>query len=490
MDKKVLLIFPKTGLDIAKVSTQMPMGLLCVAATLVEKGFKVSILDQRVERNFFSKLKFHLDARPLCAGITTMTGSQILYALKISEFVRRHSSIPVVWGGIHPTLMAHQTLQDENVDIVVRGEGEVTFAEVLDVLSSHGSLAGIKGVSWKDAKTIRHNPERELLDLNRLAPIPYDLIDAQNYILSQIPGRNRSLEVYTSRGCPGSCTFCYNQSFNRSLYRVKDIDLVIREIEWLVKRYNLDSIYINDDNFFADAERVHRFCRALIDTRIVPAWACQGSRIDSLERIDLSLVEKSGCRHFYIGIESGSEKILKYIQKNITVAQIKRIIGKLSKTKMIPHYNFMVGYPQENTEELFETIELVNYIMKTDPKAYISSFHLITPYPGTKFYELLKRDGVKFPSTLKGWADIRWEFHNAPWVSREVRKIAHNLTLLTYFIDTKILDRIQGNNLLALPVRFLMFLARLRWRHKKFWLCPEFRLVNRLANYRISRETK
>lgn len=481
-NKNVLLIFPKAGLALEKVTIQMPMGLMCIAAPLIEKGFQVTILDQRVEKDFFQKVRQCLRNKPICVGISTMTGSQISYALKIANFIRDNSHIPIVWGGVHPSLMPEQTIKNEYVDIIVRGEGDITFNELVNALYLKRPLKEIKGISWRNGEKIYHNPERGFCDLNKLPPVPYHLLDIEKYVLCQVPGRKRGLDVYTSRGCPCNCTFCYNSSFNKSNYRKKNIDIVMQEIEWLAKEYNLDSIFINDDNFFVDIERTHYFCKYFINKRIVPEWGCQGVRIGSLERIDFDLLEKSGCKHLYIGIESGSDKILEYIKKQISIKQIKNIINRLANSKIIAHFNFMVGYPIEETKDLFETIELVDYIMRTDPKAYFSSFHLVTPYPGTEFYDIVQRYGFVPPSRLEDWVNIRWEAEKAPWISPKMRKIDLNLTLLTYFIDRKGLDKAEGNILLKIAIRVLMILAKFHWKYRKFQFCPEFTLLNRLFN--------
>lgn len=490
MNKNILLIFPKTGTDLKGVNVQMPMGLMSVAAPLIKKGYKVTIIDQRIEENFTQKIKQSLENRPICVGITTITGMQILYALKIANFIRITNHVPIVFGGIHPTLMPEQTLKNDNIDIVVRGEGEITFEELINALNLKKPLRGIKGISYKDGTVIHHNEERELLDLNKLPSIPYDLLEIENYILPQVPGRKRSLDVYTSRGCLYSCIFCYNRSFNKLRYRTKNIDNVIREVEWLVKKYSLDSFYINDDAFFTDVQRSHYFCKHLINKKIGLEWGCQGVRVDSLEDLDLNLLEKSGCRYLYIGIESGSEKILKYIRKQISIKQTKDIINRLSKSKIIAHYNFMVGYPIEGIEELYETISLVEYIMKVDPKAYFSSFHLITPYPGTEFYEIVQQYNFNPPSLLEEWADIRWEMENASWLSPKMRRLDLNLTLLTYFIDSKVLDKVKDKILLKILTNILIILAKFHWKFRKFQFCPEFNILNKLINYRIKRELK
>lgn len=490
MDKNILLVFPKTGIDLKGVNVQMPIGLMYVAAPLVEKRYEVTILDQRVEKDFFRKVRQSLESKPICVGVTTMTGSQILYALETAKFIRKNSQTPIVFGGVHPTLMPEQTLENDNIDIVVRGEGEITFEELINALDSKKPLREIKGISYKDGQIIHHNEEREFLDLDTLPPIPYELIDVKEYILPQIPGRRRSLDVYTSRGCPWSCIFCYNRSFNKSKYRTKNIDAVIREIEFLSKRYNLDSFYINDDTFFIDAQRSHYFCNRIIDKKIDLEWGCQGVRIDSLEKIDFDLLMKSGCRYLYIGIESGSKKILKYIQKQITIEQIKNIINRFSNSKIIAHYNFMVGYPIEGEEELFETMRLVDYIMKVDPKAHFSSFHLITPYPGTEFYDIVKRSNFKPPSSIVEWGNVRWESECASWIPSGMRKLDLNLTLLTYFIDSKVINKGKDKALLKMVTKILMVFAKFHWKYRKFRFCPEFRMLNKLVNYKIERELK
>ncbi|MCK5492324.1 MAG: B12-binding domain-containing radical SAM protein [Candidatus Omnitrophica bacterium] len=491
MNKNVLLIFPKTGLDLQNINIQMPMGLMCLAASLIKKGYNGVILDQRVEKDFYKKIKYYLCDKPICVGISVMTGSQILYALKIANFIRNNNAeVKIVWGGNHPSLMPEQTLQNETVDIVVRGEGEITFTEIVNNLFLKKKLKEIKGISFKDENIICHNSEREFCDLSELPRVDYSLIDIEKYIFSQVPGRKRSLDVYTSRGCPYNCIFCYNKSFNKSSYRIKDINMVIQEIDFLVKKYNLDSIYINDDNFFVDIKRIEYFCEYLSKKKIITEWGCQGVRIDALEKIDFSLLEKSRCRHLYIGIESGSEKILNYINKQITVPQIKKIVNKFANSSIIAHYNFMIGYPIETREDLFQTIDLVDYIRQVDPKAYFSSFHLITPYPGTEFYDIAQKHGFKTPSNLKGWANIRWEFDDIAWISPKMRSLYINLTYITYFIDHKVLVRTNKNIFLKIFTKMMIILAKFHWKHRKLKFCPEFKLLNKIINIKIAKDTR
>ncbi|MFH1094413.1 MAG: radical SAM protein [Candidatus Omnitrophota bacterium] len=491
MNEKVILIYPQTGFELRHVNIFLPMGLMCIAAPLVKRGVEVTILDQRIEKNFFKNLKKHLDESPVCVGISTMTGTQILYALEIARFIRNNSKVPIVWGGVHPTLTAEQTIYNDNVDVVVRGEGEITFDELVNTLYRGKSLSGIKGITWKQGKTVQHNPDREYCDLNTLPRVPYHLVDVEQYIVPQVPGRKRCLNIYSSRGCPNLCTFCYNTKFNRSRYRLKNIDAVIDEIKWLVKQYNLDSFCMNDDNFSIDPERTHYFCRRLIEEKIVPEWGCKGMEIWRLEKIDLELMQKSGCKRVYMGIESGSEKVLKSIKRRDTVQGIKNMVNKFANSNIIAHYNFVIGFPDEGVNELNETIEMADYIRKTDPKAYFSSFHICTPFPGTElFNNAVENYGFIPPDKLEGWYDFRLEAINVPWINKKMKNTYLNLCLITYFIDDKFADRTKDKPVLKIFKKIMMWFSHYRWKTRKFKFCPEYRLLDWLMNYKIRKKTK
>lgn len=488
MKRNVLLLFPKTGFDFKGINVQLPIGLLSVAAPLFDKGYDVSILDQRLEKDFYGRLKEALKNDPVCVGITSMTGAQILYALRIARFVRRHVSAPIVMGGIHASLLPDQTLSNGAIDIVVRGEGELTFLDLVGALDSGGSLAEIGGISFKENGHVHHGREGAFIDLARSFDLPYDRVCVEDYIFAQVPGRERSLDVYTSRGCPWNCIFCYNRSFNRKSYRKKPIDPVLEEIEYLSGKFHLDSFNIGDDNFFVDKERTHYFCRSLIDRGSRLEWGCQGVRIDSMEAMDLDLLERSGLKYLCIGIESGSDKILESIKKDIHVELVKEMIERIARTRIIPHYNFMIGYPDESMKELHETFDLVDHILEVDPKAFFSSFHRITPYPGTEFFDRVQACGFRPPSNLEEWGRVSWESENTPWVSPALRKIYLNIALITYFIDPKVVVKVEGRPLLKGFFKIMMKIAKFRLRHRRFRFCPEFVIPKRLIEWRISKE--
>ena len=485
----ILLVFPKLGHDIRGVSFEPPMCYLCTAAPLLREGYQVTILDQRVMPDFYSRLKNSLARKPVFVGLSVMTGMQISYALKIAKYVRRLvPDIPIVFGGVHPSLMPEQMLQNKLVDIIVRGEGEETALDLVDALVTGGDLGQIDGLSFIEEGTTRHNPDRPYIDLNSQPEIPYHLVPIEKYLMGQVPGYRRSLDVYTSRGCPYACTFCYNQSFNKRNWRPIHIERIIRNIRYLASKYNIDSVFFNDDNMFVNLPRVYEICDAIVNElpNTLP-WGSVGSRIDVLSKCDYDKLVRSGCKTLFIGIESGSDSVLSTMKKGITVSQALDVVRDLSRTSIIPHYNFMTGYIGERYEDLQATLDLIDQILDIDPKAYISSLHVATPYPGTPFYfEAIER-GWTPPQTLEEWSNIYWEKTDVPWLDKEMKRRVSNISILSYFIDHKVADRLNERKLMSAGVWLFGKMARFRWKHRWFDFCPDLQLLKKLNERSILR---
>ena len=484
---EVLLIYPKLGFDVQDVSVELPMGYLCIAAQLLQEGFHVTILDQRVESNFNEKFETAIRRNPVFIGLTLITGRQIWHALEIAQNIREKcQEIPIVLGGVHPTLLPEQTLQNPLPDIVVRGEGEQTALELAHALNSGGDISKIKGLSYRENDKIVHTPDREFIDLNSQPDLPYHLISVSKYLMGQIPGYRRSLDVYTSRGCPCSCTYCYNQSFNKRRWRPIQTEIIIKNIRHLIDHYQIDSLFFNDDNMFVKLSRVYEICEAMEkELPFIPAWGSVGSRVDALQGCNYDILEKTGCKHLYIGIESGSDAVLGKIKKGITLDQALQVVQDLSKTKIIPHYNFMIGYPYETEEDLEATLNFIDKIISIDSRAYISSLHIITPYPGTPFYDQAIGYGWHPPDSLNDWGNIYWEKTDMPWMSAKQKRKLSNISVVSYFIDHKVADRLQGRSLFLWGFRFYSALAKYRWKNRRFNICPEFQFLKRLNEWSI-----
>ena len=329
--KKILLLYPRTGFD--PIKPRMPSSLIYLGTYLKEQGYQPIIIDTRVDSNFEKKIKENI-SESIAVGITTMTGMQILFALHLAKLIRNISkNIPIIWGGVHPTLLPEQTIKNEFVDIIVRGEGEETFLELIQNLEQKKEINDIKGITFKNKKgDIINNKDRPFLDINKLPMPDWDLIDYNKY---------RIFDVMSARGCPHRCTFCYNKKFNNRMWRSKNADLVLNEIVYLVKKYNIKQLNFIDDNFFTNKKRVEDICKGLIERKIDIKWRAS-CRIDYLNNYDetfLNFLNKAGLAELFIGAESGSQPILDNIKKDATIEQALNAVKKCRDNNIQGQYS-------------------------------------------------------------------------------------------------------------------------------------------------------
>ena len=224
----------------------MPLALLHIAASLKQEGFSVRILDMRLDDYRHLQVEY-----PLFVGISCMSGLQIKYALEFAHFVRmQNPSVPLVWGGVHPTLLPEQTATSDYVDVVVRGEGELVINDLAGAFALNKPLDEVAGITYKVNGAMKSNPDGETINLNEIPiALPYDLLQIDKYP-SFKSGR---FHVQTSRGCPHRCGFCYNSRFNKNRWRSKNAERVLDEIEYIVKKYpHIKIIDPIDDNVFVD----------------------------------------------------------------------------------------------------------------------------------------------------------------------------------------------------------------------------------------------
>jgi radical SAM superfamily enzyme YgiQ (UPF0313 family) len=481
----VVLIFPKTGIDLEH-TLQPPIGVLRVAGSLVEENYDVKIIDQRADNSWKEILKKELKKNPICVGMSSMTGKQIFNGLMISKIIRENYDEPIVWGGIHPSLLPQQTLENKFVDIVVRGEGEITILDLIKKLEKRKPLKDVKGISYKVKGKIFHNPEREFLDLNKLPDIPYHLIDIKKYLTARIPNAKRHLPVYTSRGCIHRCAFCYNTVFNKKTWRAMKPEKVVETISELINDFKIDSMTIDDDNFWVDKKRVEKICQLLKKEKIDIFWQ-SGCRLDYIYKFSknfLKSLNSSGLSVLQLGAESGCQRILDLMKKDITVKQIIEGNKKLASVNIIPKYSFMAGFPTETRNELYESVDLMIKLIEDNPLCHCNPISIYTPYPGTELYELSLRDGFKPPESLEKWGNFVLDWFNSNiWVDKSERKNLEDLSYLTLFIDGKSIKEILKNRtnfIINLSTFLYTHVARLKCKNHLFF-SPEIKIIKKAA---------
>lgn len=454
----VLMVYPKAGRYEA-VFKDLPLSLICAANIAYDKGYEIKLIDQRIDANWKKTLRKEIEKQPYFVATSAMTGFPIKYALEISKFIRQNSKVPIVWGGIHPTILPHTTLQNENIDIVVRGEGEETFYNLLLALKKKEDLKNVRGISYKENGKIVHNQNASAVDINKLPPIPYNLVNVNNYLRNGWD--EKIFSIQTSRGCPHRCGFCFSPAYSNRYWRAESINKVMEHIRFIMSKYNPDYLYFADNDFFVNLKRARELFEEIKKEKIDVIFGHRGARIDELYRMDhefLKLMEEINTRELHIGAESGSQRILDLMKKDMKVEHTPLVNKKLRKYPgLLPFYNFFGGIPTETPKELKQTTNLMLRLLKENPRAQVQMFNQFTPYPGTYLFELAKKYGFKEPKTLEGWIgfDLGEAAKLSPWMNKKTKKLFDMLYMTSFFVDDKMEFHLNSKELMFRMIRLV-----------------------------------
>jgi anaerobic magnesium-protoporphyrin IX monomethyl ester cyclase len=416
--KNVLLIIPATDENRNRKNTMIPIGLLNLA-TSIQDEYNVKIIDVMNSNNYVSEIKDSINDDTIAVGISSMTGYQIIDGINCAKFVREiNPEIPIICGGIHPSLLPEETLKNEYVDFVVVGEGTKTFSKLLKDL--------------KNKKRIIYSECFE--DLNTL-PLPnFSFLDTDKYF-DEISG----ISIETSKGCYHKCNYCYNSAYNKGTYRFMSPEKTLEYIEYVINKFKLNKINLYEDNFFCNRQRVETVCDMIIKKglKLDLQSTCRIDYICSYSEEFLEKMKKAGFNCLYIGVESGSQRVLNYIQKDITINQIIVANRKLKKAGIQPKYSFMGGFPTETKKEFIETIKLMRKLINENNKALCTPIQLFAPYPKTKLYDYSIANGYEPPKKLEEYGKSNWNKIEHSWLSDEDKKFLEVMSYVTYFVDGK-----------------------------------------------------
>jgi len=465
----ILLVQPKVGdWDYMRSHPIPPLSLLS-SITLCEKEAEIRWVDQRISPDWKKEVNNSIDAETLCVGTTSYTGPMIADSLEISRFVKSIRDVPVVWGGIHASLLPQQTLEDRSVDIVVQGEGEKTFMELLKCLKNKGNLKNVRGICYKENGNIHSNPERLMIDFDSLPPLPYHVISMEKYM--PLYQGKRSFYYQTSRGCPYPCTYCYNSVYNHRRWRAKSSRKVLRELKDIVSIYRPEHIYIIDDIFFVDRKRSREIIQGIKEMGVT--WDLQGVDILSLQGMDreyIEFLEAAGCTRLSIGIESGSQRIRKLMKKKpYECSKIFQILKKFEDSSIVIYCNYIAGTPTETDEDLKSTIDLIFSLDEQNPRIRNFPIYNYIPYPGTEMYELAVKEGFVPPGSLMEWSRGEWgqvlghSYIDFKGSRRRSQKFYRSLFFVSLFIDDKLREYTVPRTIRVLSALYRP-LARFRLR--------------------------
>jgi len=471
----VLLVYPG---KYKAPNPQIPLSLLHIAASLQQEGFSVSILDMRLQDYHCLSI-----GNLLFIGITCMSGQQIKYALEFAQYIRTQTSCPLVWGGVHPTLLPEQTASNDFVDIVVRGEGELIIKDLAHTLAENRPLDSTEGITYRSNGAIKSNPDGQTIDLDAIPiDLPYNLLQIERYP-SFKAGR---FHFQTSRGCPHRCGFCYNSIFNKHHWRGKSAKRVLDEIQYITTKFShikmLDPI---DDNVFVDQSRIQQICEGIIEKRLNVQWRanCRFDYVSAYDKEFLELLEKAGCVELCFGGESGSERLQQLICKDVTAEEMLQSVEKLRQwaPSIEPFVSWMSGLPDETNEDLVETFDLMDRLQEINPKTQHYNVFVYTPFPSP----VLKYLPSEFtpPQSLEEWGNIDVFHFSPPWHSpAHGAKLQAISAVVHYAFYPK--TRISEHNL-AYKIGYLIMskMAKYRWEHRYFDFPVELELADALSRW-------
>ncbi len=397
----VLLINPyqRKGTSIGSLRDKIKfpvLSLLHLASYLEKERFKVEILDLNIKslknKNILRVIK---EKNPIIIGITS-TISSIYEAYRLAKLIKSNFNILLVIGGPHATFSDEEILNESNFDIVVRGEGEEILNEIVKTIKEEHSLDDIKGISYKkDGKIIKNKSREFIADLDKMPFAARHLVPLEKY-------ETHAFTIITSRGCPFKCEFCQVSGKDGLKWRYRSAANIIEEIKQVIRNYpkvkkvsgpegKRPMVFFVDDNFMVSIKRIEEICNMLIEEGIKIYWDAN-ARVDTIANMSeelLELLKKSGCLHIFLGVESGSEKILKSFNKQIKKKDILKSAERLKKKGIFFTASFLLGYIEETKSDLKETIQ---FAKKMDPT--IVSFRILIPLPGTKIYEKYIREDL------------------------------------------------------------------------------------------------
>lgn len=420
---KVLLISPliQECNYVGEYSSTWPqLGLASIASMLENNRHQVKILERRLLAGpTYPKTQEKIDSvdkgtlrniedfKPEVIGLTSTTPT-IMDAYRTARLVKtNYPRLPIVIGGRHATTEPFYTLQQcSEIDIVCRGEGEITMLELAEGLD----WSKIKGIIFRGkGKKFVVNPSRPVIENLDELPYPaWHLLDQDYYFKPNISVMRgdymRTATLMTTRGCPYRCAFCQSPELldihGNKYIRYHSVDRVISEIEYLIDRFKVSGISFNDDLFSVKKDRVFQICSRIIEKGINKKIKFTVNlRSDRVDREMLSVLREAGCIHVIFGCESGSDETLKRMNKSLSVSKNAEAIKMTKKHGLTAEANIIIGTPGEIPEDFLKTIK---FLKRSRPdKIFISKFY---PIPGTGFYkDLLEKGVIKTPSN---WDDL------------------------------------------------------------------------------------
>ncbi|UCD15130.1 MAG: B12-binding domain-containing radical SAM protein [Candidatus Omnitrophota bacterium] len=389
---RILLVAPykNSFLGMAKFP---PLGLGYLATSLKRQGYTVKILDCLQAQIDSSKYRrYLLEEEPDVVGINSWSCSvnEVKEMLEITKAVDR--KITTVVGGPHPSAVPYEAMSYfTGADFGFKGEAEIGLPMLVDGLINKKEpyLSKVPGLLWRERGQLIVNQQIFYERLDDFGILSWDLVRPAEYAQKGTIVSGDTAPIITSRGCPYLCTFCSPHIVSGRKIRLRSPGHIIKEIKLLKEEYGIKRIAIMDENFTFSKEHTAAVCHKIIQEKIkMRFFLPNGVRLNTLDKELLSLMKKAGfLANIAVGIESGSERVLKLIKKGLNKEMIKTKVRLLRQSGFRPIGYFILGFPTETKKEMYETLKFAKEL-----KLYRAAFSPLLILPGTEIYEYLKKN--------------------------------------------------------------------------------------------------
>jgi hypothetical protein len=424
-------------------------------------------------------------------AFTVMPGPQLVNAVPLARDLKaRFPRVPIVWGGNFPSLYPAPALNAPYIDWVVRGQGEETFAELLQVLGGARDPKTVRGLCFRESDHGRWiGEERPWKGPDELPAPPYHKIRVGDYLRPTFLGR-RSGVYQSSIGCPYGCKFCGVISVFGRRQQLQAPARTAEHLRFLARAHGMDSLHFYDNNFLVREEHARELAGHLAPLGL--KWWCE-ARVDALTRFSddtWSLLKRAGLTMVFCGAESGSDAVLAKMNKGTTTAQILEVAARSRMHGIIPEFSFVFGDPDEPEREIDNTLAFIRRLKQVNPAMeLISYFYTPTPQRRGTYGDVDAVSGT--PATLEEWTEpawLAWMTHEdplVPWLDARLKAKVADFQLV---LESRF-PSVQDGKTADWGKALGRLLARRRWSSGDYADPTLLRAVRRLAT-RVPRDTQ
>lgn len=388
---------------------RLPLSILSIAAIL-EGREEYAIVDGNLDLHPTDTIATLIQRHAVeMLAVSVMPGPQTVGAVSTCREIRaRFPHVTIVWGGYFPTNYTAAVLNADYVDFAVRGQGELTFLELLTALREKRETQNIAGLSYKDADgRMRHNPERPMKAPDVFPWLPYHRLPMEKYLLPTFLGRRTAVHQ-ASIGCPFHCNFCGVVNFSGSREKMEAPERTAAVLGHLVENYGVDAIQFYDNNFFLRQDHTRELMERMEPLHL--QWWCEGRSDIMMSYSDATFeaIRRAGCKMIFFGAESGNNETLKEMKKDLRAEDTLALASRIRRFDIIPEFSIIFGNPKDPEGDTRECIHFIRQLKRLNPDCEIVVEHY-TPVPQRAQMYGNVEGKVEFPKTPDEWATDRWQ---------------------------------------------------------------------------------